>query len=108
MSQLRGVKTPGDSFILASMSEALGIGLAEAKTAGEAYDRVARAFDEGRLTPAQARVAVDLVKVRSTVVAAEEFRKRLELAEAMSRSAHAATRFGPLLVEARDPTGGGQ
>jgi hypothetical protein len=61
--------------------------LAGASTAGEAYDRVCRAFDEGRLTPAQARVAVELVKVRSTVVAAEEFRKRLELTEATAREA---------------------
>jgi hypothetical protein len=41
--------------------------LASASTAGEAYDRVVRAFDAGRLTPAQARVAVELLKVRSTV-----------------------------------------
>jgi hypothetical protein len=65
----------------------LGIDLATAATAGEAYERVCRAFDEGKLTPAQARIAVELLKVRSTVVAAEEFRKRLELAEATAREA---------------------
>ena len=65
----------------------IGIGLAEARTAGEAYDRVVRAFDDGKLTPAQARIAVELVKVRSTVVAAEEFARRLSLTESAARDA---------------------
>ncbi len=74
---------------------ALGVDLASASTAGEAYDRVVRAWDEGKLTTAQARVAVEFLKVRSTVVAAEEFRKRMELLEASAREARRAAVLGP-------------
>ncbi|MGC3998080.1 MAG: hypothetical protein QM767_11555 [Anaeromyxobacter sp.] len=69
----------------------LGLDLAGAASAGEAYERIARAFDEGRLSAADARIAVDLLKIRSTVVAAEEFRRRLELAEAAAREAQRAS-----------------
>jgi hypothetical protein len=77
------MKRDGDD----TRTEPLGLDLASAATAGEAYARVCAAFDAGRLSPAQARIAVDLLKVRSTVVAAEEFRKRIELAEAAAREA---------------------
>lgn len=74
---------------------AIGIDLAGASTAGEAYDRIVKAWDEGKLSTAQARVAVEFLKVRSTVVAAEEYRKRLELLEASAREARRASILGP-------------
>ncbi len=62
--------------------------LASARTAGEAYDRIARALDNPALPPAtRVRLAIDLLKARPNVVAEDEFRKRLELAEAAAREA---------------------
>lgn len=60
-------------------------GLEEARTVGEGYNAVVRAFAHGKLDVAHAKVAVDLIRVRSTIVAAEEYRRRLELIESESR-----------------------
>jgi hypothetical protein len=65
------------------------------KPTGEAYNAVCAAWSEGRLSPAQARVAVDLLKVRATVVAAEEFGRRLALAEAVAADAQRRALLGP-------------
>ena len=84
----------------------LGLDLANAPSAGEAYSRVVKAFDEGRLSPAHARIAVEFLKLRSTVVAAEEFRKRLELAEAAAREAQRRASL-PAARQTVDVTPGG-
>jgi len=64
----------------------LDLDLAGAKTAGELYDRIAQAMDQGKVA-VSARDLIELLKARSVVVAAEEFRKRLELTEAIARDA---------------------
>ncbi len=64
------------------------LGLAEATTAGEAYDKIARALDAADLSPGERiRLAIQLLRERAGVVSAEEFRRRLELTEATAREA---------------------
>jgi hypothetical protein len=63
-----------------------GIDISTALTAGQAYDSVVAAWRSGRLTDTQTKQAVELLKLRSGVVAAEQFHQRLAEAEAAHRA----------------------
>ena len=64
----------------------LGVDLTLPRTAGEAYNEVAAAWRDGRLSDARVRLACELLKVRAGCVAAEEFHARLQAAEAAHRA----------------------
>jgi hypothetical protein len=61
--------------------QALELRLAEG-TPGEAFERLARAIDERRVTISEARQLADILERRLHVLDAEKFRQRLEAAEA--------------------------
>jgi hypothetical protein len=65
---------------------ALDLRLADG-TPGEAFERLARAVDERRVTIGEARQLADILERRLHVLDAERFAKRLELAEATAREA---------------------
>ena len=64
----------------------LGVDLTLPRTAGEAYNEVASAWRDGRLSDARVRLACELLKVRAGCVAAEQFHARLQAAEAAHRA----------------------
>ena len=69
-----------------------GVDISSALTAGQAYDSVVAAWKTGRLTDTQTKQAIELLKLRSGVVAAEEFHRRLAEAEAAHRASLAIQR----------------
>lgn len=56
-------------------------------TPAEAFERLARAVDDRRVTISEARQLADILERRLHVLDAERFRARLELAEAAAREA---------------------
>lgn len=58
------------------------LALAEAETVGELYERLVRQFDSGKLTPAAVKAGVELVRLKATIVSAEDMERRLQALEA--------------------------
>lgn len=56
-------------------------------TPGEAFERLAKAIDARQVTISEAKALADIIDRRLTVLDAERFRARLELAEATAREA---------------------
>lgn len=58
------------------------LALSEAETVGELYDRLVRQYDSGKLDIGRARIALELVKLKATIVASEDTERRLAALEA--------------------------
>ena len=61
----------------------------------EAFGRLAAAIDSGEVTIQEGKAIADILERRLRILDAEEFRKRLELAEARSREAARLSRPMP-------------
>jgi hypothetical protein len=71
-------------------------------TPGEAFGRLAAAIDSGKVTIAEAKALADILERRLRILDAEEFRRRLEMAEA--RALEAARRGATLPAPAARAT----
>lgn len=78
----------------AEISAALDLRLADG-TPADAFRRLAKAIDERRVSIHQAREVADILERRLRILDAEEFRRRLEAAEA--RALEIARRSSPSL-----------
>jgi hypothetical protein len=57
------------------------LSLADAESLRDMYERLVQQWDRGKLTPSAARTGLELVKLRATIVTAEDTERRLAAIE---------------------------